>query len=186
VDVNMAWSETQATRGLPALADAGCELVEQPVLSSVALARLARRYPVALMADELLQGPETAFELARNAAADVFSVKIAQSGGLLPALKLAAIAEAAGIELYGGTMLEGPVGTIAAAHLFSTLPALHWGTELFGPLLLTEELLLEPLSYSDFHLSLPGGTGLGIRLDEDRVRFFQRDKACGSVSFPSV
>ncbi|WP_279608269.1 enolase C-terminal domain-like protein, partial [Burkholderia ambifaria] len=31
VDVNMAWSETQAARAIPALADAGCELVEQPV-----------------------------------------------------------------------------------------------------------------------------------------------------------
>src|SRR3546814_12359621 len=31
VDVNMAWSELQAARGMAALADAGCELVEQPV-----------------------------------------------------------------------------------------------------------------------------------------------------------
>ena len=55
VDVNMAWSETQAARAIPALADAGCELVEQPVASAAALARLMRRFPVALMADEILQ-----------------------------------------------------------------------------------------------------------------------------------
>src|SRR3546814_3381667 len=61
----------------------------------------------------------------------------------------AAIADAAGIELYGGTMLEGAVGTIAAAHVFATFANLQWGTELFGPLLLTEEILAEPLDYSE-------------------------------------
>jgi muconate cycloisomerase len=186
VDVNMAWSESEASRGLPALADAGCELVEQPVSSSAALARLVRRYPVPLMADELLQGPESAFELATRAAADVFSVKIEQSGGLLSALKVAAIAEVAGIAIYGGTMLEGPVGTAAAAHLFSTLPTIQWGTEFFGPLLLQEEILVEPLSYSDFHLSLPHGTGLGVTLDEDKLRFFQRDSERGRFNLPPV
>ena len=85
VDVNMAWSETQAARGLPALADAGCELVEQPVATGAALARLVRRFPIALMADESLTGPASAFEIAKLAAADVFAVKIAQSGGLFGA-----------------------------------------------------------------------------------------------------
>ena len=62
----MAWSETQAARAIPALADAGCELVEQPVASAAALARLMRRFPVALMADEILQGPDSAFEIAKQ------------------------------------------------------------------------------------------------------------------------
>ena len=57
-DVNMAWSETEAAYGIAALADAGCELVEQPVASAAALARLVRRFPVALMADEVLTGPD--------------------------------------------------------------------------------------------------------------------------------
>src|SRR3546814_20580386 len=46
VDVNMAWSELQARQGLAALADAGCELVEQPVACAEALARLRGRYPI--------------------------------------------------------------------------------------------------------------------------------------------
>lgn len=174
VDVNMAWSESDAARGLPALVDAGCELVEQPVASAAALARLVRRYPIAVMADESLHGPESAFELGRYAGADVFAVKIEQSGGLYAAQQVAAIAQAAGIGLYGGTMLEGAVGTIASAQVFSTFGRLDWGTELFGPLLLTEEILTEPLDYSDFYLHLPTGPGLGIELDEDRVQHFTR------------
>jgi muconate cycloisomerase len=174
VDVNMAWSETDAARGMAALADAGCELVEQPVATSSALARLVRRFPVALMADESLTGPESAFEIARVHGADVFAVKIEQSGGLFAAQRVAAIADAAGIGLYGGTMLEGAVGTVASAHVFSTFPNLQWGTELFGPLLLTEEILTTPLAYRDFELSVPTGPGLGITLDEDRLAFFRR------------
>lgn len=174
VDVNMAWSELQAREGLSALADAGCELVEQPVASAEALARLTGKYPIAVMADESLVGPVSAFSIARAAGADVFAVKIEQSGGLRAAQEVAAIAQAANIELYGGTMLEGAFGTIASAHVFSTFRELQWGTELFGPLLLTEEILQTPLSYRDFELALPTGPGLGIALNEDSVQFFRR------------
>lgn len=177
VDVNMAWSESEAAYGLKALAEGGCDLVEQPVAAVAALARLTARGLVPVMADELLHGPATAFDLAQARAADVFAVKIEQSGGLIAAGKVGAIADAAGISLYGGTMLEGAVSTVAAAHLFATFPSLDFGTELFGPLLLTEEILTEPLDYSDFELTVPKGPGLGIALDEERVAHFRRDGA---------
>jgi muconate cycloisomerase len=139
VDVNMAWSELEAQRGLAGLVDAGCELVEQPVASAPALARLKGKHNIAIMADESLTGPASAFALARIGGADVFAIKIEQSGGLRAAQQVAAIGDAAGIELYGGTMLEGAIGTIASAHAFATFRELQWGTELFGPLLLTEK-----------------------------------------------
>ena len=182
VDVNMAWSELQAHQGIAALVDAGCELVEQPVASADALARLRGRFPIAIMADESLTGPASAFALARVAGADVFAVKTEQSGGLQAALQVAAIADAADIELYGGTMLEGAVGTIAAAHAFVTFRNLQWGTELFGPLLLTEEILTEPLRYQDFQLMVPTKPGLGVTLDEERVQYFRRDRKQVSVA----
>lgn len=180
VDVNMAWSELDAQHGLRALADVGCELAEQPVASAEALARLKGRYPIAVMADESLTGPVSAFALARVAGADVFAIKIEQSGGLRAAQQVAGIADAAGIALYGGTMLEGAVGTVASAHVFATFRDLQWGTELFGPLLLTEEIVVQPLQYRDFQLAVPTTPGLGIELDEERVQFFRRDKKQGA------
>ena len=186
VDVNMAWGEVEANKGLAALEAAGCDLAEQPVESPAALARLAARFAIPIMADEFLQGPETAFALARASAADVFAVKIAQSGGLYQAGRVAAIADAASIGLYGGTMLEGAIGTIASAHLFSTFPNLTWGTELFGPLLLAQELVTEPLQYQDFELVVPTGLGLGVELDDERLRFFQRDAERRSISTASA
>jgi muconate cycloisomerase len=185
VDVNMAWSAAEAIDGASRLADVGCDLLEQPVAQDAALARVSQRSPIPVMADESLCGPESAFRLASAAAASAFSVKIEPSGGLFAASRVAAIADAAGVDLYGGTMLEGPIATIAAAHLFATFPGLTWGTELFGPLLLTEEILAEPLRYSDFELAVPAGPGLGLTLDEDRLRFFRRDGERRVMSSPS-
>ncbi|WP_019998178.1 muconate/chloromuconate family cycloisomerase [Aureimonas ureilytica] len=178
VDVNQAWSEATASAMLPLLRDAGVDLIEQPVsLRNLGgLRRLASQTSTAIMADEALQGVESAFQIACTASADVFAIKIEQSGGLYAAAKVGAVAEAAGIGLYGGTMLEGGIGTTASAHLFSTFARMEWGTELFGPLLLTEEILEEPLDYSEFTLGVPAGPGLGVRLDEAAVGRFRRDR----------
>ncbi|MEO7467058.1 MAG: enolase C-terminal domain-like protein, partial [Sphingobium limneticum] len=139
--------------------------------------RLANAQTVPLMADEALRGPRTAMRIATAAAAGVFALKIGQSGGLFAAAEVAAIGSAAGIGLYGGTMLEGGVGTAASAHVFSTLSELTWGTELFGPLLQTDEILAQPLVYSDFTLQVPTGPGLGIALDSDKLDHFRRDRS---------
>lgn len=183
VDVNQGWDEAQADVGMRMLEDAGCDLVEQPVARDAlaAMARLSARHGIPLMADEALHGARDAFRVAANAGARVFAVKIAQSGGLHAGRDVAAIAEASGIGLYGGTMLEAGVGTAASAHLFATFPKLAWGTELFGPLLLTEEILAEPLDYADFTLAVPTGPGLGIALDEDKIARFRRDRTAPTL-----
>lgn len=182
VDVNMAWREREAHHAISALADAGCVLVEQPVAGIAPLARLTRASSIALMADEVLVGPESALEAVTARAGDVFSIKIEQAGGLFAAAKVIAIAETAGVSIYGGTMLEGPVGTIAAAQLMAGVKDLQWGTEFFGPLLLTEEILEEPLCFEEFELKLPTGPGLGISLDDAAVARFRRDgKQTGSL-----
>ena len=176
VDVNQAWTEMQAVKGIAALEDGGIDLIEQPIKAEhkSGLARLANKFSVAIMADEALHGPLDAFDLATKAAADVFAVKITQSGGLFPAKQVASIAQLSGIALYGGTMLEGGVGTAASAQLFSTFFDLAYGTELFGPLLLTEELLSEPLTYRDFSLEVPRKPGLGVDLNIEKINYMKR------------
>jgi muconate cycloisomerase len=188
VDVNMAWDETTARIGIDMLADVGCDLVEQPIIrhNRAGMARLAARARIPIMADEALVGPPSAYDYASHAAANVFAVKIEQAGGLVAARQVQAIADASGIALYGGTMLEAGIGTVASAHVFATFPSLAFGTELFGPLLLTEEILEEPLDYSDFALTVPSGPGLGIALDEDRVAFHRRDAASRTTSLPAA
>ena len=181
VDVNQAWTETETIWAARRFADAGVALIEQPVAAEnrAGLKRLTDLAHVPIMADEALHGPADAFAIASERGANVFAVKIAQSGGLTGAAHVAAIAAAADIDLYGGTMLEGAVGTIASAQLFSTFGELKWGTELFGPLLLTEEILTEPLRYENFSLQLPEGPGLGIVLDWNKIERLRRDTSRG-------
>ncbi|MGE8557831.1 MULTISPECIES: muconate/chloromuconate family cycloisomerase [unclassified Acinetobacter] len=176
VDVNRAWSELEAIKGIQLLQEGGVDLIEQPcAIDNIdAMQRLTRRFDIAIMADESLMGPGTAYKLAKTNAASVFAVKVAQSGGLLEGRDVATVADLAGIDLYGGTMLEGPVGTIASAHTFSTFTNLAYGTELFGPLLLTEEILKTPMQYQNFELTVPKTAGLGIELDEDKIDNLRR------------
>ncbi len=176
VDVNRAWSELTAIKGIKMLQDGGVDLIEQPcaIQNIDAMQRLTRKFDIAIMADESLMGPQSAYELAKCNAASVFAVKVAQSGGLIEACEVGKLANLAGIDLYGGTMLEGPVGTIASAHVFLTFSNLAYGTELFGPLLLTEQILKKPLQYENFELKIPTASGLGIELDEDKIDKLRR------------
>ncbi|HRO61171.1 MAG TPA: enolase C-terminal domain-like protein, partial [Burkholderiaceae bacterium] len=138
------------------------------------MARLAARFVVPIMADEALRGPDDALEIARLGAADVLALKIAKSGGLHGVIRTAAVGDAAGMALYGGTMLEGSIGSIASAHAFSCLPRLAWGTELFGPLLLKADVVVRRPDYSEFSMSVPTGPGLGVELDEDKLAHYRR------------
>ena len=176
VDLNGAWDELTATRLLPRLEQAGIDLVEQPTPAwdVEALARLCGLLRIPVMADESLRSDHDALTLAARRAADVFSLKIGKSGGYLVTRRIAAVAQAAGIACHGGTGIESSLGTLAGAHLLATLPAVTYGSELFGPLLMTDGLLAEPLDYRDGALHLPDGPGLGIDLDEDRVARYAR------------
>ncbi|MFJ3681356.1 muconate cycloisomerase family protein [Pseudomonas sp. NPDC090208] len=176
VDVNQHWNESQAIRGCRVLGDNGIDLIEQPLSRQdrAGQVRLNQRSPVPIMADESIESVEDAFNLAADGAASVFALKIAKNGGPRAVLRSAQIAEAAGIALYGATMLEGSIGTLASAHAFLTLRQVLWGTELFGPLLLTEEIVSEPPVYRDFALHVPDRPGLGVSLDEDRLRRLRR------------
>jgi muconate cycloisomerase len=187
VDVNQAWDEPTAVRGIAALEALGVALVEQPVArrDRRALRRLAARFDVAIMADEAVHDAVDAFELAADGAADVYALKVSQAGGPWPTLRAAAVADAAGIGIYGGTLLEGSIGSIAAAHVFAACPQLRWGTELFGPLLLTDDVVVQRPEYRDFALRLPQAPGLGVELDADKLAFYRRDRRTRSVAVPA-
>jgi muconate cycloisomerase len=176
VDANQAWDENTAVRFLPALAEIGIALVEQPLpaWNIAGLARLRTRTTVPLMADECVFSAHDMLEVARQGAADVVSLKLVKHGSLLNLKRVAGIAEAAGIGLYGGCLLESSIGAAAHLQAFSTLRELTWGCEHFGPQILIDDLVTEPLRFADFHIHLPQGPGLGVALDRDKLRHYAR------------
>ncbi|NGM34274.1 mandelate racemase [Methylobacterium sp. DB0501] len=177
VDANQAWDETTARRCLPRLADLGIALVEQPLpawnVAGMGRLRAQGRVPP-LLADECVFTSHDMMGVAQAAAADAVSLKLVKHGGLVGLRKVAAVAEAAGIGLYGGCLLESSVGAAAHLHAFAGLRELAWGCEHFGPQILTGDLVTEPLAFHDFAVHLPEGPGLGVTLDSDKLRHYAR------------
>ena len=179
IDANQAWDELTATRAIAALEQVGVSLIEQPLAKSnlEGMARLATRFDVAIMADEAVSTPQDAFAFAKHHAADVVALKIAKAGGLQSTRTVASVSVAAGLALYGGTMLEGTIGTLASLHVFAALPQpMAFGTELFGPLLLKDDIVQERPVYGNFSISVPDRPGLGVLIDEDKLAHYRRDK----------
>lgn len=177
VDANQAWDETVSIRCLPQLHEMGVRLVEQPVpawnLQAMARLRARPRTPP-LLADENVFTIHDMLAVGAAGAADAVSLKLVKHGGLLALKRVAAVAEAAGIGLYGGCLLESSVGAAAHLQAFATLRELAWGCEHFGPQILVSDLVTEPLRFADFHVHLPAGPGIGVTLDADRMRAYAR------------
>jgi muconate cycloisomerase len=150
VDVNQAWDAATGAKGCRELAAMGVDLIEQPVSAhdNAALVRLSQHIETAILADEAVATAYDGYQLAQQGFTGAYALKIAKAGGPNSVLALARVAQAAGIGLYGGTMLEGTVGTVASLHAWSTLP-LQWGTEMFGPLLLKDDIVSVPLTFAD-------------------------------------
>ncbi|GAA4896777.1 dipeptide epimerase [Streptomyces coeruleoprunus] len=169
LDANEGYAPGEAARTVGRLADAGLDLVEQPLprWDLDGLAALRGRGGVRVMADESLQSLHDALEIVRRGAADVLNIKILKVGGLHRARQVAALAEAAGLTVKIGTMPELGVATLAAAHLSAALPHATVPPDLVGPLLVDAE----PLAPAAFaatarsgHVDLPGAPGLGHAL----------------------
>lgn len=176
VDINARWDRLTALKYLPRLADGGVELIEQPTPGEQidVLAELNHLLPVPVMADESVQTPHDALDVVRRGAADVIALKTTKCGGLQRSREIVAIAKAAGVACHGATSIEGPIGTAASLHFACAEPGINFGSELFGPQLFSEELLQEPLRYSNGQLHLPDGPGLGVELNMDAVKAFTR------------
>jgi len=177
VDPNAAWPLETARWVIRELEDLGVSHVEQPIRRDdlEGLAHLtARASRISLIADESVCTPADALRATRARVCDGVAVKVAKAGGLLRGYTVGLISAAAGLGCYGGTALESPVGTAASAHMFAALPQLHLGCELVGPLLLSNEILVEPLEYDNGDLVVPRGPGLGVEVDWDKVAALER------------
>lgn len=176
VDANQGWDEITTLRADAAFRDLDVELIEQPLprANLDGMSRLRRRMDIPIMADESVCTPADAIMLVRHEAADIFSLKPAKAGGLLSSRKVAAIAEGAGIPCYVGCMRETGIGTAAYAHFAAATPMVSLGCELFGPLMLTDDIVVNAIQYESGRIRVPGGPGLGVTLDEEKMAHYAR------------
>jgi L-alanine-DL-glutamate epimerase-like enolase superfamily enzyme len=156
-DANCAWSEDQALRLIPALADLGLEWIEQPLPEEDldGLRRVHEASPLPVFADEPVR---TARDIPRLAGCvDGVNIKLPKAGGLREALRMIAVACAHDLQVMIGCMVETSVGITAAAHL---TPLVDWA-DLDGNLLVTNDPFVG-VRVEQGHLVLPTGPGLGV------------------------
>ncbi|PLT33528.1 muconate cycloisomerase family protein [Bacillus sp. V5-8f] len=177
VDVNQAWDEDTSNYSIAALQDGGISMVEQPLptWNHEGMARLTSRFRVPIMADEAANTVQDVFQIAKHRAGNSIALKVCKAGGLTQTKKVAAIAEGSGLGLYGGTMIESSLGTAICAQLYSTLPELKFGTELFGPLLFKDNLTLNNITYENFEIVIPDGPGFGMEIDKEKLKHYTRE-----------
>lgn len=158
LDPNGAWSAAQARALLPEFAGLGVEAVEQPLAPGdpEALARLAARSPVPVIADE----DAVTYEDARRLAGRVhgINVKLAKCGGVHAALRIAALIEDSGTDLMLGCLTASTLGIAPAVHIADRA---RW-TDLDGHLLLAHDPWTG-IGGTDGFVSTTGEPGLGVR-----------------------
>jgi L-alanine-DL-glutamate epimerase-like enolase superfamily enzyme len=177
VDANQGWWDAKtAVRAIKLLEKHGIEFAEQPVrMDDLEAARFVRAHvdvPIAL--DESVRGPREALACAKAEACDMFVVKLMKTGGILNALKVNAIAEAAGITVMVGNMGESSIAMSAHFHVNIALAnAVHGDADLpWRPGALEFDIgrgikqeVVDGVSWID----VPDGPGLGIELIEENV-----------------
>jgi L-alanine-DL-glutamate epimerase-like enolase superfamily enzyme len=189
IDPNCGWTLGDSLLAIEAIKPMGLGYIEQPIarrdLHGMAeIRRAAGGIPV--MADEGIFTIQDAMAHAEARAVDVFCIKLYKVGGLTPAKKIAAIAEASNIQLNcGGLAVQSQLEAAAGAHFYASTPASRMmGAAEFVFGLNTNAK--DPLCpESDFKVengfvNVPKGPGLGITIDENllKANTLLQEKVC--------
>ncbi|AOH82880.1 hypothetical protein AWL63_01685 [Sphingomonas panacis] len=179
VDPNTGWSVAESVLALDAMRDMHVGYCEQPVerrnLRGLAAIRAQAR-GVPIMADESLFTVQDAAALAHEGAVDVFCIKLYKVGGLTPARRMLAIADAFDIGINcGGLAVASQFEAAAAAHFCAAVPAgrtfgaaeFVFGAGVMGP----DPLVADGgFTIIDGAVRVPTAPGLGLTLDEDALK----------------
>jgi L-alanine-DL-glutamate epimerase-like enolase superfamily enzyme len=178
MDPNTGWSVAETLSALAALKDDRVDYVEQPVKrhdlrGMAAIRRAATGVP--LMADEACGSVQEAAAIVEAEAADVLCIKLYKHGGITPARKIAAIAEAANLKINcGGLAVLSQLEAAAGAHFYASRPAEHVmpaGEFIFGLGVIGADPLVPETDFlvKDGYVRPPSGPGLGVTVDQQAL-----------------
>jgi muconate cycloisomerase len=165
--------------------EAGIFLCEQPLADTKAVAEVARRVPVPVMADESAWTTSDILEIAELGGIEAFSLYVTKPGGLWRARQQSIVAETVGLISDIGGSIEMGIGNAANLQLGATAPVAvlpsvcpvsapaSSGRGLAGHYY-NDDLITTPLRYENGSLVVPTGPGLGVEVDEGKVRAYAR------------
>ncbi len=164
VDPNQGYTAAEVVTFFEQTADLEIEFVEQPVKASAAaeLRALPADMRARIALDESLLSEKDALALvAPPAPCGIFNIKLMKCGGVFPALRIAAIAESAGIRLMWGCMDESRISIAAALHAAFASPATAY-LDLDGSLDLARDVAAGGFSIDNGIMRTLPVPGLGV------------------------
>ena len=175
-DANQGFGVEDALAYVTGLGDCGLDFFEQPLHAHdlAGMARVAAATSVPIGADE---GIHSLDDIERHHAHRVagVSLKAIKLGGLSTVAEACRLCDRLGMKVNISCKTgESSVGSAAALHLAATVPALAWGLTLTSQGL-AEDVAREPLRMGGGHVLVPDRPGLGIDVDEQRVRRSQQE-----------
>ena len=176
-DANQGFTPEQAIEYVRAVEDSTLAYFEQPVDGHdvEGMARVARASRVKIGCDEGLHSLDDLKRHHEAGAAGGFSLKTIKLGGMRPVMEAGLLCEKLGLKVnLASKMAETGINTAALLHLAAALPAVDWGVG-FSSQYLVDDILKAPLAFERGHVSVPKGAGLGIEVDEAKVRRYARE-----------
>jgi muconate cycloisomerase len=178
VDANQGWDLAEAFAFIDAIKDYRPDLIEQPISrwDMEGLRRIHQRLTCPLCADESLVTIHDATTLIREQAVDAFSIKVSKNGGLIKAKKIADVAGAFNIRCLMNSMLEFGITQAASLQLGCTLTNLLDLGHAYGSVLrMSDDVTDFRQNISQAVVTVPPGTGLGVTLDEEKLKRYTQD-----------
>jgi muconate cycloisomerase len=176
-DANQGFSADEGVRYVRAVADCGLGFFEQPVHAHdlAGMARIAAASRVPIGADE---GIHSRDDIERHHAAKAalgVSLKAIKLGGVRHVLDASKLCDRLGMNLNISCKTgESSVASAAALHLAAVVPSLAWGLTVTSPGL-AEDVVTDPLRIDHGHMTVLERPGLGVEVDERRVRRWQQE-----------
>jgi muconate cycloisomerase len=172
LDANESWDMLTARRMFEKLKPFDIEFIEQPVpapLGAEGLARLRAVTDIPIASDQANYSPEDVYEVCRSRAADVITLGLHETCGVVRFRKAAAVAEAAGLNVCLHGVFETGITTCAANQVAATLNNMDDGNQIMWQLL-AEDIVASPnLTPVNGALPISGKPGLGFELNRDAV-----------------
>ena len=174
-DANAGYSVADAIALGRLLEPMNMQLLEQPVAAHdlAGMAKVRQAIGIPVMADESITDHESLIAVIRANCADIVKLKVMKQGGFLKCRRMLETATSAGMKVVIGHGFGLGVNTVAEIMLACTSTQVLEGLECVGPLKTADDIVTRKLDISPGHLALPDGPGLGVELDEEKVRIYQ-------------
>src|SRR5262245_4584030 len=177
-DANQGWSSDEALQYVRAVAGAGLDFFEQPVPADdiAGMAAVAAAVPeIAIGADESIHSLEDIRRHHERHAARGVSLKTIKLGGMRGVMEAGRLCDRLGLNVNVAAKTgESSIACAAATHIAAALPQIAWGPTLSNEGL-SDDATARPSRIEGGHVEVSDRPGLGIDVDEDRVRRYRRD-----------